>query len=223
MSATSKKTIKSIIEYWFGEDERDVIEGRNGFWFGGGEADSEVGSEVGSEIDRQIKDQFFALVVDAKQQKLDDWDSWVNTAKGSLAVILLLDQFTRNIYRGSAEAFTSDSLVRSICLNGLRQGFDQQLSSSEKIFYYLPLEHSELIADQKTCVELFKQLAESADTKHNGQYSELFASYIDYAVIHYEIIKSYGRFPHRNALLGRESTAAELKYLSDGGHTFGQD
>ena len=87
----------------------------------------------------------------------------------------------------------------------------------------MPLEYSELIADQKISVELFKQLAESADKKHNGQYRDLFASYIDYAVIHYEIIKSYGRFPHRNALLGRESTAAELKYLSHGGHTFGQD
>lgn len=206
------RDINSIIQYWFGDDDVDVVEGRNEFWF-----------SSGHEVDQQIKEKFSELVVDAKQQKLDDWSRWVNTAKGSLAVILLLDQFTRNIYRGNAEVYKSDSLARSICLNGLKQGFDKQLSSSERVFYYLPLEHSELIADQKHCVELFKRLAEHVDAKHKGQHHKLFTSYIEYAVVHYEIIESYGRFPHRNALLGRESTAAELNYLNDGGLTFGQN
>ena len=211
MPADAVTDITSIIQYWFGDNEVDVVEGRDSFWFSGG-----------SEVDQQIKDQFSALVINAKQQKLDDWERWINTAKGSLAVILLLDQFTRNIYRGNAEAFVSDNLARSICLNGLKQGFDQQLSSSERVFYYLPLEHSELIVDQERCVKLFKQLANNIDAKYDGQYHKMFSFYVEYAVIHYEIIKNYGRFPHRNALLGRESTAAELNYLSQGGHTFEQ-
>lgn len=211
MPADAVTDINSIIQYWFGDNEVDVVEGRDSFWFSGG-----------SEVDQQIKDQFSALVINAKQQKMDDWERWINTAKGSLAVILLLDQFTRNIYRGNAEAFVSDNLARSICLNGLKLGFDQQLTSSERVFYYLPLEHSELIVDQERCVKLFKQLANNTDAKYDGQYHKMFSFYEEYAVIHYEIIKNYGRFPHRNALLGRESTAAELNYLSQGGHTFEQ-
>ena len=117
------KNINSIIKYWF-NDEVDVVEGRDGFWFGGGR-----------DIDLQITHQFSALVIEAKKQQLDEW---LTTAKGSLAVILLLDQFTRNIYRNSAEAFSSDHLARAICHQGLKQGFDQQLSNSERVFYYLP-------------------------------------------------------------------------------------
>lgn len=202
------KDIQSIIEYWFGADANNVVEGRDSLWFSGTNA-----------IDQQIKNKFSALVVAAKQQKLD---AWLSTAKGSLALILLLDQFTRNIYRSSPEAFVSDHLARAICYEGLEQGFDQALSESERVFYYLPLEHPESLTDQALSVQLYKRLASSVDVVYDGRYNTLFVFYVEYVILHHEIIAAYQRFPHRNALLGGVSTKHEIDYLKKGGYTFGQ-
>ena len=209
------KDIDNIIGYWFGIDDGDVIdfvdvvEDRDGFWFA---ADSKV--------DQQIQHRFSDLVIEAGKGNLD---AWAETARGSLALILLLDQFTRNVYRGSSRAFSYDDQARTICQQGIQQGFDRQLSSSERVFYYLPLEHSELIADQQQCVHLFKRLAHNVEKKYDGKYTQRFLSYVDYAIVHYDIILDFGRFPHRNILLGRESTLAESVYLKEGGATFGQE
>lgn len=200
--------IDRIMRFWFGSDNVDVIETRDDFWFG-----------ANSRVDQQIKRQFSALVMSAYQQELTNW---AMTAKGSLALIVLLDQFTRNIYRGNGRAFAYDKQARAICLQGIERGHDLQLSSSERIFYYLPLEHSELMSDQKQCVQLFKRLAHNVDKKYAGKYQQRFNAYIEYAVLHYKIIDDFGRFPHRNDLLGRKSTPAEIKYLIEGGATFGQ-
>ena len=200
--------IDRIMRFWFGSDNVDVIETRDDFWFG-----------ANSRVDQQIKRQFSALVMSAYQQELTNW---AMTAKGSLALIVLLDQFTRNIYRGNGRAFAYDKQARAICLQGIERGHDLQLSSSERIFYYLPLEHSELMSDQKQCVQLFKRLAHNVNKKYAGKYEQRFNAYVEYAVLHYKIIDDFGRFPHRNDLLGRESTQAELKYLIEGGATFGQ-
>ena len=209
------KDIDNIIGYWFGIDDGDVIdvvdvvEDRDGFWFA---ADSKV--------DQQIQHRFSDLVIEAGKGNLD---AWAETARGSLALILLLDQFTRNVYRGSSRAFSYDDQARTICQQGIQQGFDRQLSSSERVLYYLPLEHSELIADQQQCVHLFKRLAHNVEKKYDGKYTQRFLSYVDYAIVHYDIILAFGRFPHRNILLGRESTLAESVYLKEGGATFGQE
>ena len=200
--------IDRIMRFWFGSDNVDVIEARDDFWFG-----------INKQVDQQIKRQFSALVMSAYQQELTNW---ATTAKGSLALIVLLDQFTRNIYRGNGRAFAYDKQARAICLQGIERGHDLQLSSSERIFYYLPLEHSELMSDQKQCVQLFKRLAHNVDKKYAGKYQQRFNAYIEYAVLHYKIIDDFGRFPHRNDLLGRKSTPAEIKYLIEGGATFGQ-
>ena len=200
--------IDRIMRFWFGSDNVDVIETRDDFWFG-----------ANSRVDQQIKRQFSALVMSAYQQELTNW---AMTAKGSLALIVLLDQFTRNIYRGNGRAFAYDKQARAISLQGIERGHDLQLSSSERIFYYLPLEHSELMSDQKQCVQLFKRLAHNVNKKYAGKYEQRFNAYVEYAVLHYKIIDDFGRFPHRNDLLGRESTQAELKYLIEGGATFGQ-
>ena len=209
------KDIDNIIGYWFGIDDGDVIdfvdvvEDRDGFWFA---ADSKV--------DQQIQHRFSDLIIEAGKGNLD---AWAETARGSLALILLLDQFTRNVYRGSGRAFSYDDQARTICQQGIQQRFDRQLSSSERVFYYLPLEHSELIADQQQCVHLFKRLAHNVEKKYDGEHTQRFLSYVDYAIVHYDIILAYGRFPHRNVLLGRESTLAESVYLKEGGATFGQE
>ena len=200
--------IDRIMRFWFGSDNVDVIETRDDFWFG-----------ANSRVDQQIKRQFSALVMSAYQQELTNW---AMTAKGSLALIVLLDQFTRNIYRGNGRAFAYDKQARAISLQEIERGHDLQLSSSERIFYYLPLEHSELMSDQKQCVQLFKRLAHNVDKKYAGKYQQRFNAYVEYAVLHYKIIDDFGRFPHRNDLLGRKSTPAEIKYLIEGGATFGQ-
>ena len=218
------KEAQAVLDFWFGENADDVVLGRDKLWFSGG-----------SEIDLQIKKQFSSLVVDAKEQRLAHWEK---NPKSHLALIILLDQFTRNIYRGSAQAFSCDEQVRVICHQGLQQGFDRQLSVSERVFYYLPLEHSELIADQQLCVRLLKKLADKVEKRYasrseyrcidedvdeySHQYQKMFASYIEYAVLHHDIIAEYGRFPHRNRLLGWQSTEAELAYLKNDGHSFGQ-
>ena len=200
--------IDKIIRFWFGSEKIDVIETRDDFWFG---------TDHG--VDQEIKRQFSALVTSAYQQ---DLANWAETAKGSLALLVLLDQFTRNIYRGTDRAYAYDEKAKAICLQGIDRGFDLQLTSSERVFYYLPLEHSELMSDQKQCVQLFERLAHNVDKKHQGKYQQRFDAYVEYAVLHYKIIDDFGRFPHRNDLLGRESTPAELKYLIEGGATFGQ-
>ena len=200
--------IDNIIRFWFGSENIDVIEARDDFWF-----------STNSQLDQEIKRDFSALVASAYKQ---DLANWAETAKGSLALLVLLDQFTRNIYRGTGRAFAYDEQTRAICLQGIERGFDLELSSSERVFYYLPLEHSELMSDQKQCVQLFKRLAHNVDEKYAGKYQQRFNAYVEYAVLHYKIIDDFGRFPHRNDLLGRESTQAELKYLIEGGATFGQ-
>ena len=200
--------IDNILSYWFGIDCNDVIEGRDDLWI-----------EADHTVDGQIKRRFSGLIMSAGEGRLD---AWAETARGSLALIVLLDQFTRNVYRGSGEAFSYDEQARTICQRGIQRGLDQQLSSSERIFYYLPLEHSEFIEDQKQCVQLFKRLAHNVEKKYAGNHVQRFTGYVDYAVLHYDIIAAYGRFPHRNVFLGRKSTLAESAYLKEGGPTFGQ-
>ena len=112
--------IDKIIRFWFGSDNVDVIETRDDFWFG-----------INKQVDQQIKRQFSALVISAYQQDLANWTA---TAKGSLALLVLLDQFTRNIYRGTGRAFSYDKQARAICLQGIERGHDLQLSSSERVF-----------------------------------------------------------------------------------------
>lgn len=201
--------VNEILHFWFGQDAADIVEDRGQMWFAGG-----------APIDQQIKAQFSQSVMTAANGELS---AWQNGPASCLALILLLDQFTRNIFRGTAKAFASDALVVDICKNGLANAFDKQLSLSQRVFFYLPLEHSESLADQELCVKLFAALAEDAIKKYGEQYQKVFAGYIDYAVEHRDIILEYGRFPYRNKVLDRKSTQAELDYLKQGGTSFGQD
>ena len=203
------QNVNAILHLWFGEDAADIVEDRGQLWFAGGAA-----------IDQQIQAQFSQSVIAAANGELS-W--WQHEPKSCLALILLLDQFTRNIFRGTAKAFASDALVVDICKTGLASAFDKQLTLSQRVFFYLPLEHSESLADQELCVTLFTELAEDAAKKYGEQYQKLFAGYIDYAVDHRNIILKYGRFPHRNKALDLTSTQAELDYLNQGGTSFGQD
>ncbi|MGZ5240877.1 MAG: DUF924 family protein, partial [Caldimonas sp.] len=159
-------------------------------------------------FDRRIAERFASTIEHALRGELDDWAA---TASGALARILVLDQFTRNAFRGQKRAFAGDAqaLAAASAMVGSRQ--DETLAPFMRVFVYLPFEHAEGMAMQDEAVRLFTRLA--------GAAPEL-ADTLDYARRHREVIERFGRFPHRNAILGRLSTAEELVYLARPGSGF---
>ncbi|TYC53688.1 DUF924 domain-containing protein [Rhodobacterales bacterium] len=151
-------------------------------------------------FDKAIEKTFMGAIEDAKAGK---FDHWCETADGSLALLLLLDQMSRNVYRDSAEAFAADEKCRSIADHALEKGFDRAFPKEARGFFYLPFEHSEDMADQERSVDLTRVLGDK----------ELY----HYALIHMDVIRRFGRFPHRNKVLGRETTPEEQAYLDSGG------
>ncbi|HUB13565.1 MAG TPA: DUF924 family protein [Acetobacteraceae bacterium] len=136
-------------------------------------------------------------------------DHWAASPRGMLALMLLLDQLPRNLHRGSPQAFAADAQARSLARDAVARGLDRQLHPIERMFVYLPLQHSELLADQHESVRLFETMRLAL--------GDLSA---EYAYLHRDVIHRFGRFPHRNAVLGRDSTAAELAYLARPGAGF---
>lgn len=136
-------------------------------------------------------------------------DHWADTPRGMLALIILLDQFSRNLHRGSPEAFAADPQARALARRAVAQGFDRELGWFERIFIYLPFEHSEELADQDEGVRLFESLRIALGDLSAEQ-----------AYRHRDIIRRYGRFPHRNVALGRDSTTEEQAYLAQPGVGF---
>lgn len=132
-----------------------------------------------------------------------EYGAWEETQEGALALLLLLDQFPRNLFRGSAHAFATDPLARRIARRAISKGFDEAYENPLRSFFYLPFEHSEDLTDQSLCVEL---CAASGDEEA-----------LKWAKIHFDIIKQFGRFPHRNPALGRETTPEEQVFLDEGG------
>jgi uncharacterized protein (DUF924 family) len=138
--------------------------------------------------------------------------AWRDEPRGSLALLLLFDQFPRNIFRGTPRAFATDALAREVARHALARGHDVPLPPVWRWFFYLPFEHSEDLHDQRLSVSLFETLA----LRHPADGSEV----LDYARRHLEIIERFGRFPHRNAILGRESTPEEIAFLQEPGSSF---
>jgi uncharacterized protein (DUF924 family) len=191
---------QKILFYWFGDDPDDlaVIQRQSPLWFGKDE-----------QVDRQIQHQFeFMIDAVVRDRKLP--------VRQSLAQIILLDQLTRNIYRGQDRAFAFDPIALQMVLEGLEMEDDRQLRPVERVFYYLPLEHSEKLVYQNRSVELFQALADEVPE----EWLEVFDGFLDYAIRHQVIIERFGRFPHRNAILGRASTAEELEFLNLPGSSF---
>ena len=189
-----------ILNFWFGVDPDDlaVIKRQGSLWFGKDEM-----------VDRQIKQQFEPMIAAAPQNlKLP--------VRDSLAVVILLDQFTRNIYRGTAQAFAFDRFALQLALDGLGQGADRLLRPVERVFFYLPLEHSERLENQNRAVECYQALTDEVPEK----WQKVFDGFLDYAIRHQVIIERFGRFPHRNAMLGRSATAEELEFLKQPGSSF---
>jgi uncharacterized protein (DUF924 family) len=151
-------------------------------------------------LDAEIARRFRPLVEAAARGELSSWEA---TPEGAYALLILLDQFPRNLYRNSPQAFAADPLARDVAERAIARGYDEAFDNPEKRFIYMPLMHSEALADQERCVALSEASGDEDSTK--------------WAVIHRDIIRDFGRFPHRNAVLGRDTTQAERRFLEDGG------
>ena len=198
-------TVDSVLDFWFGDRSRpsaEIAAAQAGLWWGKSES-----------TDAAIRTQFGQALAVAGSGGLDEW---LSTPEGLLAAIIVIDQFSRNAHRDSGEAFALDSVALGWCKKGIEQGVDQALRPIERLFFYLPLEHSEDMEDQNQCVVLMDILAGSVDESSR----ETFAGFADYARQHQRIIARFGRYPHRNALLGRESTEEELAFLQEPGSSF---
>ena len=200
-------TPATIHAFWFGpaadEDEDDaIIERQSARWW-----------KKQPEVDAAIRARFAPLVGRAAGGELD---AWLGGLRGRLAMVLLTDQFPRNIWRGQAAAFAFDVLALRWAKETIARGLDRDARPIERVFLYLPLEHSEDLADQREAVRLFDALGGEVAAAARPA----FAGYLDYARRHLEIIERFGRFPHRNAALGRETSAAEAEFLRQPGSAF---
>lgn len=193
-----------LLDWWFGPGmtAAEVTASRTALWFG--KQDRQ---------DEQAREQFGALVERALAGQLQDWQG---EPEGWLATLLLLDQLPRMIFRDTPNAFAGDSLARTLALHGLSEGWDQQLRPIQRLFAYLVLEHAEDLTLQNQAVQRFQVLLEQVATSEH----ELFAGYLDYAERHQRVIARFGRFPHRNQILGRTSSAEESAFLLEPGSRF---
>ncbi len=191
------KTIEETLLYWFGPGMSSDLpsEERTKQWFA-----------YTPDVDQFIKENFEKNLIAAKNKKLV---AWQKTARGSLALIIILDQFSRNIYRNQAQAFAADTQAINLSLDGIELEFDQQLSLIERVFFYIPLMHSEDIHMQQQSVAAYKSLFDLALPETQA----IFKSFYHYAIEHYRVIEEFGRFPYRNKILSRESTPEEQQYL----------
>lgn len=167
------------------------------------------------DIDQYIKSNFEEDLKRALEGKLKSWE---DTPRGMLALIILLDQFSRNIYRGTAKAFAQDDLVLELCLRGMVNGFDMNLHPVERLFFYMPLEHSEDLEMQKKSVECFSLLEKLFSSPPS--LASMTSTFREYADKHFVIIEKFGRFPHRNVILGRKSTPEEIEFMKEPGSSF---
>ncbi len=195
---------ESILEYWFGTEADDVVAARQ---------KAELWWKKNPNVDQEIRERFASLLDSAVNGSLDDW---LTDPRGRLAMIILADQFSRNMYRDTPRSFAFDSFAQTWCKAGLESGADRLLRPIERVFFHLPLEHSESLEDQLRSVALCKELAQSVPEAHR----ELFDGYLNYAVRHCDIVQRFSRFPHRNAILGRASTDEEVAFLRKPGSSF---
>jgi uncharacterized protein (DUF924 family) len=198
--------IEEILSFWFKEHALSApqIDRRMDIWFGEDPAfDLEIEKEFAADVDRACKGKL---------------DHWAPEPRGRLALIILIDQFRRNIHRNAAEAFSMDKLALKLCVEGAMEKKDKGLTPIQRVFFYMPLQHAESLKVQKKSVALFNKLAESV----SPTYQETFLTVAQFAELHHDIIEQFGRFPHRNGLLGRENTPEEDEYLAGDSPDFGQ-
>ena len=198
--------------FWFGSLPLTParLEERMRFWFAGDET-----AEERRRRDEECRARFESLVADAAQGRLA---SWAGSPRRRLALILLLDQLPRNLYRGTARAFATDGEALALALSGIQSGADAALDPAERLFFYMPLQHAESTEAQEESIAAYRRLlAEVPEALRPA-----FLSTLKYAEEHRDLIRRFGRFPHRNRILGRPSTPEERAYLAGAPHSFGQ-
>ena len=187
---------ETILTFWFGSRDDPAYLSPKSFWF-----------EANDTFDATLRERFSTVHRDAMAGR---FDVWAETPADCLALLILFDQFSRNMFRGTAAAFSSDPRAKSLAVRIREAAWDAELAPVQQLFAYLPFEHSESLADQRTSVALFEGMKEH---EHKPEW-------IDYAQRHLRIIERFGRFPHRNAILGRESTPEEIAFLKEPGSGF---
>ena len=187
---------QAVLDYWFG-DGSDPARRQRELWFAGS-----------ARVDAEVRERFLAEVERAEGGKLDHWRE---APDACLALIVLLDQFPLMIFRGQARGYRDGDLALPLARHLVERGFDSDYTPSQRLFAYLPFEHSEDLADQERALELFGKVRQLPGM--DGAY--------DYAVKHWEVVKRFGRFPHRNEALGRPSTPEEIEFLTQPGARFG--
>lgn len=193
-----------LLDFWFGPLDNGLATAeQRKVWFTPDKA-----------FDARCRDQFLPLLSQVHSGHLDHW---LYSPRGQLAFILLTDQLPRNIFRGTREAFDFDPFALATARKGIAEGSDQQLGLDERAFFYMPFEHAEDVIDQHIAVGLFTYLRDSS-AKNNR---DITGNNLRFAQQHRDIIVKFGRFPHRNAVLGRRSTAEELAFI-EAGDGFGQ-
>lgn len=198
--------IRRVLDFWFSDDLMDqpTIDSRMDRWFASNPA-----------VDGEIAERFGALVDQASSGRLAHW---ADVPEGRLALILLLDQFRRNIHRGTAEAFSGDALALKLCVEGAMRGDYKRLGSFEQAFFFMPLQHAESLKIQERSVRIYQSLVAAVSETLQAT----FATFAQFAELHRDIIAAFGRFPHRNRALGRTDTPEEAGYLESGAPGFGQ-
>jgi uncharacterized protein (DUF924 family) len=181
-----------VISFWFGDVAADDFKSRSHLWF-----------EKNPAFDAECRDRFAALHRAAARGAIDEWR---HTPLECLALTIVLDQFPRNMYRGTARAFATDLRALAAAEHAVHRSFDRELTRVQRLFVYLPFEHSERLADQDRAVALVATLGDPES--------------LEYAVRHRAIVARFGRFPHRNEALGRDSTSEEIAFLKEPNSSF---
>ena len=197
--------IEQVLDFWFGASGADgsLDAAKQKMWFGDGK-----------NYDDELRERFGKLHERASRGELEQ--EWSATPRGRIALIVVLDQFSRHILRGTALAYAQDPAAQRLVVDGLGPRVDRGLIPAQRAFFYMPMEHAENIELQRLCVRCFDGLAHIADPKWRKHYE----SFLDYARRHLEIIERFARFPHRNRILGRKSTPKEIEFLKQPGSSF---
>lgn len=197
---------EDVLQFWFADaaESPAKAEARLPLWF-----------EATAEVDARIRDRYGATVEAAARGELE---SWTHAPRPTLALVVLLDQLPRNIWRGTARAFAHDAQALAVARQAVTAGFPGQLAPIEQPFLVMPYEHSESLAVQHEALRFCREIVASAPPA----WRPFLESFVPFLQQHYDLIARFGRFPHRNAVLGRASTPEEAAYLAGGGKTFGQ-
>ncbi len=202
----SSEIIPQIVDFWLGPslEGLEAARGRRDFWYKGGK-----------KVDDEIRERFGAFIPQACDGKLADWQT---TPDGALALVLLLDQFTRNLFRSTPDAYLGDPHAFEIVNTAIKSGLDRELGPVPRIWLYHPFHHSEQIVEQDRGLELLNNLSREASAEWKPHVERSIQGWTR----HRNIVDRFGRFPHRNEVLGRSSTEEELTFLNSDGESFGQ-